>query len=490
MSTESFTIAQALAAHPGWMSGNFLHFIAGGDRVLMGTALEVLERAGKVERSQEHPPYWRWADPSTAEGELAPLSEAERRALHLRLFEYVKAQEFPDEFAAALAYHAARAGLREQACAWHLRAGQVFSATGNFEAARKHLEQALAFASGGVAQAQVQQQIGNLECHLGRFRDAEAPYREALAKLEAGGDPSNWIRCAQSLAAALVEQGKFRGAIEWLDRCAKRLEGQDLPLEKAVINLHLTQVRIGLGMMREAEESLRQLKGFFSETSLASLAPYEQLLEGKLELIQGHLAASFRIFEEAARGFEAQGDLAGKLEVLLSISAPLMEHYLVQQASALIDQVSAWQELANYPALEHSVHLRRLALGAFSGKWVQGDLGLLAQEELGIGRAEDWLQFWFHLSLAARRLKDGVSASAFLGKARAVVERSLVELEPQQQESFLRRPDIARIWRLSSPRGSASGEEQKVRAKRRLPEAGPAEAATLAPPSPTAKSEK
>jgi len=490
MSSEDFSISQALASHPGWMSGNFIHFIAGGDHLLMASALESLERAGKVARSSERPPFWRWSDPDSAAEELKTLSESERQALHAKLFRYIRGQENLDDFAGHLAHHAERAGLRDEAFSWNLRTGQILSATGSFDQAREHYQKAFAFADTPLAKAQAKQQIGNLDCHLGRFRDAEHPYREALAALETAEDPSNWTRCAQSLAASLVEQGKYHGAMDLLLRCEQRLEGLDLSLEKGVIALHLTQVRIGLGMMREAGESLNKVRGLFVEEAYAGLAPYEQLLEGKLELIQGHMASSFRFFEEAARGFDAQGDLAGKLEVLLSISAPLMEHYLIQQASDLIAQISSWKELSSYPALEHSVHLRRLALGAFSGKWVQGDLTLLSQENTGIGRAEDWLQFWFHMSLAARRLKEEQGANAFLGRAREVVERTLAELDADQKESFLRRPDIARIWRLSSPRDPAASREQKVLARRRLPGEGPADAATLAPPSVDPKSEK
>jgi hypothetical protein len=117
-------------------------------------------------------------------------------------------------------------------------------------------------------------------------------------------------------------------------------------------------------------------------------------------------------------------------------------------------------------------------------------LGLLQQENSGIGRIEDWMQFWFHLSLAARRLKDFDSSAAFMGKARAVVDRIARGLNAEQKESFLRRPDVARIWRLSAPKIEGPAPDQRVKARRRLPDASPAEAATLAPPSPTSRTEK
>lgn len=482
-------VSRALAAHPGWMSAAFLQAAAGADTSGIEAALDSLLREGKALRSEGETPYWRWADPGSAESALQGLSAEDRAALHRRLFDYMASQPDTDTLAGLLAHHAERAGLRPESFLWNLRSGQVLSAAGQFEEARKYFQRALSFAAAADQAAQAGRQLGNLDCHLGRFDAAEAPYRAALQALGGTKDSAAWVRTAQSLAAALVEQGKYGEALGLLEQCRERLAGADLPIEQAVIRLHLTQVFIGMGQMREADASLKEVRGLLAVPSLSRLAPYEQLLQGKLEIILGRMASAFRIFEDAARGFEAQGDLAGKLEVLLSISAPLMEHYLIREAQSLIDQVSAWEDLKGYPALEHSVHLRRLSLGAFSGKWVQEDLHLLSHDGEKLGRAEDWLQFWFHMSLAARRLKEFGSAEAFLQKARAVVERIASGLSAEQRESFLRRPDIARIWRLSAPRETVSPQDQKVRARRSLPGSGPAEAATLAPPTPTSKNE-
>ncbi len=489
MDSVEKTVSRALAAHPGWMSAAFLQAATGVEAAALEKVLRSLLDGGKALRSGGEPPYWRWADPGSAESVLQEISAEERVALHRRLFDYMALQKDTDTLAGLLAHHAERSGLGTESFLWNLRSGQVLSAAGQFEEARKYLQRALSFAADGDQAAQAGRQLGNLDCHLGRFDAAEAPYRAALRALDGTKDSAAWVRTAQSLAAALVEQGKYAEALGLLERCRERLAGAELPLERAVIRLHLTQVFIGMGLMREADASLKEVRGLLAAPELARLAPYEQLLQGKLEIVLGRMASAFRIFEDAARGFEDQGDLAGKLEVLLSISAPLMEHYLIREAQSLIDQVSAWEDLKGYPALEHSVHLRRLSLGAFSGKWVQDDLHLLSHEGEKQGRAEDWLQFWFHMSLAARRLKEFASAEAFLQKARAVVERIASGLGAEQRESFLRRPDIARIWRLSAPREAGSPQGQKVRARRSLPGSGPAEVATLAPPT-SEKNEK
>lgn len=476
-------VAQALAAHPGWMSTAFLMASTGLESEELNHALRQLIQEGKALPNEGEDSYWRWAKPELAEQELSSLAPEDRKELHRRLFEFIAGQEGAETLAGFLALHAERSGLTKESFLWNLRSGQVLSAAGRFEDARRHFHRALGFATDPSQRWQVEQSLGNLDCHLGRFGEAERPYRSALDALHGSDDTSSWIRSAQSLSAALVEQGKYGEALDLLSECRHRLGENSPAFERAVITLHLSQVYIGMGLLREADTLLKEVRALLSDAALAKLAPYEQLLQGKLEIVMGRMAAAFRIFEDAARGFEAQGDLAGKLEVLLSISAPLMEHYLIREAQSLIDQVSAWEDLQGYPALEHSVHLRRLALGAFSGRWVQEDLHLLSHDGERMGRAEDWLQFWFHMSLAARRLKEVASAEAFLQKARAVVERIAAALKADQAESFLRRPDIARIWRLSAPRDAVSPKDQKVRARRQLPDSGPAEVASLAPPT-------
>jgi hypothetical protein len=187
-----------------------------------------------------------------------------------------------------------------------------------------------------------------------------------------------------------------------------------------------------------------------------------------------------RFFEEAAQGFEKLGDVNGKVEVLLSMSAPLLEHNLVKEADEIVQMLSRWPELKKFPALQHSIHLRRLAIGAFSGTWVKSDIAMVSQDVFSMGRTEDWLQFWFHLALAGQRISNLEFFNIFIQKARSIVTSISSRLEPGPREYFLKRPDIARILRLSEE--AAEPLEQRVRAQKTLEAEGPAEAATLAPP--------
>lgn len=465
------------------MSAPFLASVTGLEGEQMASELEGLVSSGLVEFSEQgSSPYWKWSDPLAARSELESLDPGERQSLHRKLFHFISGQNNLDAFAGMLAEHAGPGGLREEAFRWNMRAGEISLAAGVFEGAANYFERARGYAADSAQEVLAYIQIGNLDCHRGFFAAAEKPYREALGRLDQGAPSAAALHITQSLAAALVEQGRYAEALGELQKIKAQISEGQSGIERHVILLHLAQVYIGMGMMREADAALQEVRTLPGKQDNAALAPYEQLLSGKLEVIQGRLAPAFRIFEQAAKGFAAQGDLAGKLEVLLSISAPLMEHYLLEEARALIDQLSSSEDLKGYPALDHSLKLRRLSLGTFSGKWDPKDLELLSQDSAQIGRIEDWLTFWFHLSLAARRLKEHQSAVTFLWKAKGILDRISSGLQPEQRESFLRRPDIARILRLTERDLAQPVADQKVKARRSLPSSGPAEAATLAPP--------
>ena len=133
----------------------------------------------------------------------------------------------------------------------------------------------------------------------------------------------------------------------------------------------------------------------------------------------------------------------------------------------------------------HSVGLRRLALSAFSGKLSTQDLQFLSTDETTRGRTEDWLQLWFHLALASQKLKTDDLFELFITKSKDLAQGIAERLSEEQKTKFFLRPDVARVLRLAE----GGGEEGQVKAVEALSEEGPAEAATLAPPVATKKSE-
>jgi hypothetical protein len=104
---------------------------------------------------------------------------------------------------------------------------------------------------------------------------------------------------------------------------------------------------------------------------------------------------------------------------------------------------------------------------------------LVKHNALSVGRAEDWLQFWFQLSLAAKRFEKKELFNLFIAQAQSMVQKITQHLSEEQKDYFLRRPDIARLFRISEP--VVPQQEVQVKAQQITSEQESA-AATLAPP--------
>jgi tetratricopeptide (TPR) repeat protein len=510
-----------LGCHPGWMSLKFLAAATGESSAVLEAWLAQAEKRGWLEAQEREEKFWHLKNSALASALLAQTGEEKVRATHRRLYEYVAALPPSENYAGMLAFHAAAGGLAVPAFSWNLRWGELLSGDAEHEQALATFRRALPFAdtdfkracawdavasestllgrfeeAAGAWQEAIAAakavpwdelvfsyslSLGNLYSHLARFHDAEIYFRQALEKIPAERSGSEWVGVVQNLGVALIEQGKYRQALEEFLKCRRALDASGDSVEKSIAAMHLARIYNALGMGTESTQELEAAGGLLQDPSLASLKPYFEFLQGRFELTQGRFAPAFRTFEEAALAYERAGDLAGKVEVLLSVSAVLLEHSLIKEAQSLISQLADWEGLVKFPALQHAIRLRRLALGAFSGKWVQDDINLLLQDSQEVGRVEDWLQFWFHLSLAARRIRQPELITTFLNLAEGVAERIARDLTPGQRETFFKRPDIARLKRLTSA-PAVSHAAPAVRARRTLPSTGPAEAATLATP--------
>lgn len=331
---------------------------------------------------------------------------------------------------------------------------------------------------------------GDEKMSAGRFSEAALDYQEALQALTKGSKEWSvqFFLINKRLGSALMELGRYAQALNIFEECwgnfskiVEEKKGMGV-VEEIGLLLQKSQAYQGMGMRIPSEKALKAAKERVIQASLAPLQPYLKSLEGKFEILQGRLTPAFRVLQEAAQEFESIGDLLAKAEVLLCICDPLIEHLLLKEANQIIQQVSSWKELATYPALAHAVHLRRLALGAFSGQWVQKDMELLKKNSRNMGRCEDWIKFWFHLSLAARRIGEGSLAQAFLLQAKSRAEEIRRSLSHEQGQCFLRRPDMARLWRLSRVALPSTGTA-KVRAERARETSRAVEAGELAPPT-------
>ena len=322
--------------------------------------------------------------------------------------------------------------------------------------------------------------LAQVLCHLGLYREAEQYFQEGLKRLQEIGSEREWVSQCQNLGVAYLEQARYAEAQDLFEQALEKYREQEDLLGQITSKIGLVQIFISLGKGKEVLALIEEVEGFLPELPGPIWQPLLKLLIAKFHFTQGNRNKALRILEEAAQGFEEVGDLNGKVEVLLAMSAPLLEYNMIEDAQSLINILGSWDELKRYPALQHSIQLRRLAIGAFSGRWNQEDIPLASQDALKVGRTEDWLQFWFHMALASQKLEDPQFFRHFIGQARQLTEAVGEQLEEGTRESFFQRPDIARILRLSEEKKAVA--EARVQARRGLEAEGPAEAATLAPP--------
>ncbi len=449
------------------------------------------------------------------EDQLEPLS------IHAKIYQSLL--EFPqlEKREAWLAYHAALAKLAVPAYSWNVCGGERCRESRDFATALQYFDCALEFAQSDFKTAYVlglkaltlleqsrfdealkvlylayqsAEQVpwedftleyllllAQVSTQLGRYVEAERFFQILRGKLREKGFWREELQQSQALGRIWLEQGRYREALDIFEYGKEGFEKAQARFHELIAELHIIQALHLLGRTREASTRLRVLQARLQQGDVPHvLQPFFDLLRGKFEVTLGSLTRALRILEKAAQGFEATGDVQGKVEVLLTMSAPLLEHQWIEEAGRVLDLLSDWPDLKNMPTVEHSVALRRLALAAFAGDLHQKDLSLMEQSPREHGRMEDWLLFWFHLALAARRSGQEQFFKLFLNRARQVIATLRGYLLESDVECFLKRPDVARILRLASD--GVAQVSQSLSGERNALEQAMAEPAIIAPP--------
>lgn len=514
-------LLQCLGIHSSWITVEFLEALAGTSGKEIEEMLSNFEKFEWVVDSQWLPGKWllKWSELGSYF--LKFLSQEEKRELHRKSFYFLLGKKDWLFRSTWLAYHAGQAEMKTEAYSWYIQASQVFSAQGGWETASSLAYRALNFCDSDFKRAYGHMMIGDallaqgkyesslryfrkamslaesipwadfvqvcslkageLSSFMGNYSDAQVLFQKALPFLKDPAKRDERISTKQQLGMCFLEQAKYPEALQVYGDLEKETQKKSDPMAGINSKIAVLQVQIALGKGREALKLLEEIDSSVRDDSFSFLVPLLDLLRGKLYLTQGNLALAMGLLEEAGKGFEAQKDINGKVEVLLAMSAPLLELNFIQEAHDLIDHLAQWDNLKLIPSLRHSIQLRRLAIGAFLGKMVEEDLRLLRRESQRVGRAEDWFQFWFHLALAGQSRKDKSFFNEFIARAKQLAQGVADRLDPGDRETFLQRYDIKRIYRLSEEPGGP----QKVQIKGRRSEGagGPADAATLAPPT-------
>lgn len=506
--------------HPSWAKSADLSKVSGVKAGKVQSHLKKFQQWGWVEPSLSAPRRYRLRVPEIGEASVARLSPEARKKHHRLWFEHIHKQKEWLYRETWLAYHASQGSLGARALCWNILAGESYEARGQLENSQAYFRYALelaptdfarSYVSGVLAETLMQQKkipeaigtlgqalkwaeqvpwpeliqnlslsMGQLLSHVGRYRGAEVHFHRALEMIKERDLQEERIKVLPSLGVSYLEQARYAEAEKVYSEIFRYWETQSDPWALTGAQMSLLQIHIALGRVADATRLMDEIYRKLRELPENLWRPLFQLLIAKFYTTQGRLGMALRILQEAAKGFEANGNLHGKVEVLLAMSAPMLEYGLIGEAQNIIDLLGAWTELSQFPALQHSVRLRRMAVSAFSGKWVEEDFALAGQSALDLGRTEDWLIFWFHLALASQGFDDPKFFRFFIGKARDLAQTVAARLDASSAKSFLLRPDVARIFRLSEAgKGKAAAV---LSAREQMEMEGPADAASMAPP--------
>lgn len=518
LSSEGLAILQVMQLHPSWVTPAMVAAVAGVSPEKVQDILRHWLVKDYVARDTAPSERYLLRFRSLGEAALQDLSEEERRDWHQRCFQFLKSQHDWLFLAIWLAWHGAEGGRARQAFGANLMAAEFFEIQGQTQVAQAYLQRALPFADEPFRRAYCLYRLGEVSLqgrddalaldrfqasleeaksipwselevmasrrladllkYLGRYAEAETHFRQVLEAQLYHEIEEAVLRLA--LGHCLIEQAKYSEAGKLFLELEQHHPLTTDPEFLMAIRLGRLQVDMGLGKFAEATPKLSALQGQLDAETSPLWQPILLLLKGRILILEGQINEALKVLEAAAGAFEANQDIYGKVEVLLAMSAPLLEHNLVTEAEKILNLLSGWRELPEIPALDHSVRLRRLALAAFHGPYRKEDLTLAHQDPFSFGRMEDWLQFWFHLALAGMTRKDPSFFKQFIGKALDITKTVASRLSESDRQSFLRRPDVARIFRLSGE--SDFAESQKIKADRGSETSEAVEAATLAPP--------
>lgn len=518
LSETEITLASGLLLHRSWGQSEFWSKVSSLPLGEVQTILRRWYEQGYVELRDDV--EYRLSQKGW---EQAPSKEVMKEAFSIHSKIYQALLEFPhvEKTEGWLAYHAALAQLAVPAYSWNVRCGEHRREARDFATALQYFDCALEFSESDFKTAYVLglkaftllEQSRFEEClqilalayvtaeripwedfsfeyllllaqvstQLGRYSEAEEHLQILRNKLRAKGFWQEELKQSQALGRIWLEQGRYREALDIFEYGKEGFMASQARFQALIAEFHIIQALHLLGRTREASTRLRILQEQLqTEGESNFLNPFLDLLRGKFEVTLGSFTRALRILEKAAQGFEVTGDVQGKVEVLLTMSAPLLEHHLIEEARRVLELLSDWPDLKNMPTVEHSVALRRLALSAFAGDLDRKDLFLMEQSPREHGRMEDWLLFWFHLALAARRSGHAEFFKMFLSRAQQVVHTLMSYLSEADVEFFLKRPDVARIVRLTSEGGGEAS--QNLSAERDALDQDMAEPGIIAPP--------
>ncbi|MEQ1564251.1 MAG: winged helix-turn-helix domain-containing protein [Myxococcota bacterium] len=187
-----------------------------------------------------------------------------------------------------------------------------------------------AAAAGEPARSIASARLADALIDSGRYAEAEARLMEALGALRAAGDARRATSVTRSLARLRAATGRTGEALEQLEQVVREVELAPDPLRAYYVHRDLQEMYLGAGDLDRAEAHLENALRWAEPLELRRAEFEAQRQMAAIARRRGHPDRAVDLLEEAASGFEANGDdalarLIRRNRALVAIEADRLE---------------------------------------------------------------------------------------------------------------------------------------------------------------------
>ncbi len=249
------------------------------------------------------------------------------------------------------------AGYRQGAARTLLMTADVLFDQGDFEGARKRVEEALPVFQEIGAQKSIRasrERIGNILYQQGKLQEAKTYYDQALRFDQSVHDPASLASDYGNIANALDGLGDLTGALKMQQQALAAFnELGDRRGSSATLN-NLGNLSLEMGNLDEAQKHFDQALALAREITYRGGQPYPISGLGDVVMVRGDLAGAQKQYEQALAVCEEikDEDFAAQIHTALAFVALLERRFsdgeaLARQSAAVFDKTnstssSAW----------------------------------------------------------------------------------------------------------------------------------------------------
>jgi len=154
------------------------------------------------------------------------------------------------------------------------------------------------------------------------FRSAEDLYREALAHAEGAGLGAKQVTIQAAVEASMgnlaLFRGRYREALELLERSRRHYDTTGMPHQSAVAELELADAYLELNLAAEARAVYERVIPTFAELGMRAEQARALAQAGRAAVIDGDAAAAHDLLARARALYAAEGNLVGESYVTLA----------------------------------------------------------------------------------------------------------------------------------------------------------------------------